>query len=64
MLVLERRLCQSIVIGDEVTVTVVDIRGDKVRLGIEAPRSVNVDRWEVRARKVDDAMGRSKPKIT
>ena len=47
MLVLSRRKNESIVIGDEVTVTVVEIRGDKVRLGIEAPKSVGVHRYEV-----------------
>jgi cytosine deaminase len=47
MLVLSRQKDQSIRIGDEVVVKVVDIRGDKVRLGIEAPRVVGVHREEV-----------------
>ncbi|HEU5474197.1 MAG TPA: carbon storage regulator CsrA [Actinophytocola sp.] len=47
MLVLTRRTGDSIRIGDEVTVTVLDIRGDVVRLGIQAPRSVAVHRDEV-----------------
>lgn len=47
MLVLTRRLRESIVIGNEVTVTVVEIRGDQVRLGIDAPRSVQIHREEV-----------------
>ena len=38
---------ESIVIGDGITVTIVDIRGDKVRLGIEAPKEVPVHRQEV-----------------
>lgn len=48
MLVLSRKRNESIKIGDEITVTVVDVRGDKVRLGIAAPKEVRVDRSEVR----------------
>ena len=47
MLVLTRRTNQSIVIGQDVTVTVLEIRGDQVRLGIRAPRDVSVHREEV-----------------
>ena len=47
MLVLARQRDETIMIGDAVEVTVVDIRGDKVRLGINAPRSVSVHRKEV-----------------
>lgn len=47
MLVLSRREAQSIVIGNDVVVTVVSIRGDQVRIGIEAPRSVTIHRQEV-----------------
>lgn len=47
MLVLSRQKDQTIMIGDEIEVTVVDIRGDKVRLGINAPRTVTVHRKEV-----------------
>ncbi len=47
MLVLSRQRDQSIVIGDKVVVTIVDIRGDKVRLGIEAPEEIPVHRQEV-----------------
>ncbi len=47
MLVLSRQRDESIVIGDNVVITIVDIRGDKVRLGIEAPREVPVHRREV-----------------
>jgi len=52
MLVLSRKPSEAIVINDTVRVTVVAIKGDRVRLGIEAPRSVTVDRAEVHARKV------------
>jgi cytosine deaminase len=47
MLVLARQRDETIIIGDDVEVTVVDIRGDKVRLGINAPRSVSVHRKEI-----------------
>jgi len=47
MLVLSRHRDESIMIGDDVVVTIVDIRGDKVRLGIEAPTSIPVHRQEV-----------------
>jgi carbon storage regulator len=51
MLVLSRKIDEKIVIGDEVVVRVIEIRGDKVRLGIEAPPDVEIDREEVRASK-------------
>ncbi|MHC4124288.1 MAG: carbon storage regulator CsrA [Planctomycetota bacterium] len=47
MLVLSRQKDQSIVIGDNIEITIVDVRGDKVRLGITAPREVPVHRREV-----------------
>jgi carbon storage regulator len=47
MLVLSRTRDESIIIGDNVVVTVVDVRGDKVKLGIEAPQDVTVHRREV-----------------
>jgi carbon storage regulator len=47
MLVLSRHRDESIMIGDEIVVTIVDIRGDKVRLGINAPQDVPVHRQEV-----------------
>lgn len=51
MLVLSRKKNESIIIGDNVTVTIVEIRGDKVKIGIEAPVDVSVDRVEVREAK-------------
>lgn len=47
MLVLSRQRNESIVIGDNIVITVVDIRGDKVRLGINAPNTVPVHRQEI-----------------
>lgn len=51
LLVLTRHKNECIVIGDNVRVHVVEIRGDKVRLGIQADKAVPVDRMEVRERK-------------
>ena len=47
MLVLSRKKDESIIINDHIRVTVVEIRGDKVRLGIEAPKEITVHRREV-----------------
>ena len=47
MLVLTRRANQSIMIGSDVVVTVLEVRGDQVRIGIDAPRSISVHREEV-----------------
>ncbi len=47
MLVLSRQKDESIVIGDDIEITIVDVRGDKVRLGINAPKSIPVHRREV-----------------
>lgn len=47
MLVLSRKKNESIVINDDITIVVVEIRGDKVRLGVEAPKDVPVHRLEV-----------------
>lgn len=49
MLVLSRRANQAIMIGPDVVIRVLDIRGDQVRIGVEAPRSVTVHREEVAA---------------
>ena len=47
MLVLSRQRDETIIIGDNIEVTVVDIRGDKVRLGVTAPKEISVHRKEV-----------------
>lgn len=47
MLVLSRHRDESIIIGDDIVITVVDIRGDKVRLGIQAPTHIPVHRQEI-----------------
>jgi carbon storage regulator len=62
MLVLSRKKNESIVINDSITIVVVEIRGDKVRLGIEAPKEVPVHRREVyEAIKRGDAANASAP---
>jgi len=47
MLVLSRQKNEAIMIGDDIEITIVDVRGDRVRLGITAPQSVSVHRKEV-----------------
>ena len=63
MLVLSRKKNESIVINDDITIVVVEIRGDKVRLGVEAPKEVPVHRSEVyQAIHRNDAVGKPVPK--
>lgn len=47
MLVLTRKINEKIIIGDEIEIVLVDIGKDQVKIGINAPRSVKVHRWEV-----------------
>jgi carbon storage regulator len=47
VLVLSRRRNEKIVIGDDITITELEVRGDQIQLGIQAPRSIPVHRWEV-----------------
>ncbi|MGQ9456150.1 MAG: carbon storage regulator CsrA [Armatimonadota bacterium] len=47
MLVLARKVGQSVVIGDSIEILVIEVRGDQVRLGIEAPKSIPVHRKEL-----------------
>ena len=64
MLVLSRKKNESIVINDDITIVVVEIRGDKVRLGVEAPKEVPVHRREVfdAIRRNEAAAGRDNDK--
>lgn len=63
MLVLSRQRDQSIIIGDDIEITIVDVRGDKVRIGINAPRHVSVHRKEVyeAIRRENEANAASQP---
>lgn len=62
MLVLSRRANESLMIGDDVVVTVLEVRGDQVRLGIKAPRSVPVHREEVYADLIAQNQAAASPK--
>jgi carbon storage regulator len=53
MLVLTRKLGEEIVIGNDIVVKVVAVQGDRVRLGVAAPRSVPVDRMEIHQRRAE-----------
>jgi carbon storage regulator len=61
MLILTRRVGESVVIGEEVTVTVLGVKGNQVRIGINAPKNVAVHREEIferiKAEQVGDAPG-------
>jgi carbon storage regulator len=61
MLVLSRRVGESIVIGDNVTVTVLEIHGDVVRVGVDAPREVKVHRQELLAELADTNRAAASP---
>ena len=47
MLILTRRISESVIIGDNVKVTVLGVKGNQVRLGVDAPKSVSVHREEI-----------------
>ena len=54
MLILTRRSGEAVIVGDNVRIAVLDIRGNQVRLGVEAPREVTVHREEVYQRIVEE----------
>jgi carbon storage regulator len=51
MIVLTRKIGEEIIIDEEICITVIDIRGDRVRMGISAPRSTRVDRRKIHKRR-------------
>jgi carbon storage regulator len=51
MLILSRKISENIVINDDITITVLSVKGTQVRLGINAPKNVTVDREEIYQRK-------------
>lgn len=57
MLVLTRRIGETLCIGDDVLVTVLGVKGNQVRIGVTAPPTVSVDREEIRKRKTDNPEG-------
>ena len=52
MLILTRRVGESIIIGDDIVITVLGVKGNQVRIGIDAPKNVSVNREEIK-RKID-----------
>ena len=52
MLILSRKTDQQIKIGDDITLTIIEIRGDQVKIGVEAPKSIKVFRQEVLCHKI------------
>lgn len=54
MLILTRKIGEKIVIGDDITVSIIDVKAGVIRIGIEAPKSVAVDREEIRIQKNND----------
>ena len=64
MLVLNRKMGERILIGDDIVITIIERQGNSVRVGIDAPNNVSIDREEVRERKSsDNPMGNKKPVI-
>jgi len=61
MLILSRRIGEKLIIGENVTVTILAVKGNQVRIGIDAPRDVRVDREEIHQRILEEerAMSRS-----
>jgi carbon storage regulator CsrA len=57
MLILTRRIGETLMVGDAVTVTVLDVKGNQVRIGINAPKSVQVHREEVYQRIQNENLG-------
>jgi len=61
MLILTRRVGESLMIGDEISVTVLGIRGNQVRIGVNAPKDVSVHREEIYERIQQEKSGGSRP---
>ena len=61
MLILTRRIGETVIIGDDVKITVLEVQGNQVRLGISAPREVEVHREEIYQRIQQEKAGKSDP---
>ncbi len=63
MLILTRRIGETIIINDSITVTVLGVKGNQVRLGINAPKDVSVDRQEIHDKKQLHASNGNSPAV-
>ena len=63
MLILSRRIGESLVIGDDISITVLRVKGNQVRLGISAPKSIAVQREELSERIKPDATAAASPLV-
>ena len=63
MLILTRRISESVIIGDNVKVTVLGVKGNQIRIGIEAPKDVSIHREEIYERIQKEKLAKSQGKV-